>query len=173
MKDVVDPIAGSQFVTIQAFSLFLLTSFSLQRNCNTNVPATQRVLIAITVITVTNVYFLELISSFILKPDRFSSLFGVTLERARSWSSTASGLIQTIQFSVAPIIFDVLANIEGSATSAGMAQRNAILYFWFFYVVARFMGKIIWDAILSLWAGCKYEDLSPVLVRQILSNFLF
>ena len=125
-------------------------------------------LIAATVITVCNVYILDLISTYILKPDNFLAVFGIDDERARSWSSTASGLVQTLLFSVAPYLFEVLANMEGSATSAGKAQRNALLYFWCFYVVARFMGKIVWDAVLSLWAGCKSCDRAVNTIRSCL-----
>lgn len=125
------------------------------------------VLIAATIITVCNVYILDLISTYILKPDNFLAVFGIGDERARSWSSTASGLVQTLLFSVAPYLFEALANMEGSATSAGKAQRNAILYFWYFYVVARFMGKIVWDAVLSVWAGSGAEESITEAITQL------
>lgn len=64
-----------------------------------------------------------------------------------------SGLTQTMLFSVCPQIFKFVANCEGSASSMAKAEELAILYFWYFYIIARFMGPILWDSIVKFTTG--------------------
>ena len=102
------------------------------------------------VFTVTNVYIVQRINSLILNPD----LFG---DRFVSLLSPVTALTQSLLFSICPVIFKVLANIEGSATSMDKAEQKAIIYFWYFFIIARFMGQIIWNITLRFFFdGCEY-----------------
>lgn len=74
-----------------------------------------------------------------------------------TYSSSASGLTQTLLFSVAPYIIEILANIEGTATSEGKAENKALIYFWYFFIVARFIGQIALDTMVGVVTGCKYK----------------
>ena len=78
------------------------------------------------------------------------------METASSWSNTLSGLSQTLLLSIAPYIFEILANIEGSATSEGKVEQTALIFFWYFFIVARYMGQIVWGMVEQVWEGCKY-----------------
>lgn len=70
-----------------------------------------------------------------------------------------SGLTQTMLFSVCPQIFKFVANCEGSASSMAKAEELAILYFWYFYIIARFMGPILWDSIVKFTTGSEYNQM--------------
>jgi hypothetical protein len=41
-----------------------------------------------------------------------------------------------------------------------MAERRAMIYFWYFYLIARFMGQILWQAAVSFLTGSKYQLVS-------------
>jgi len=64
-----------------------------------------------------------------------------------------SSLAQTLLFSICPSIFTFVADAEGSATSREKAEERAMIFFWYFYIVARFMGVFVWDAILNFNQG--------------------
>ena len=124
----------------------------------------ERIFTFTVVFTIFNVYVVHLINSIFLKPNLFSAAFGIPYETAVSWSNTASGFTQTLLFSVSSSLFEVLANIEGSATSKGKSEQKALIYFWYFFFISRYMGQIIWDIAVRFWEGCKY---SLVLIKMI------
>mmetsp|Transcript_106364 Transcript_106364/g.216917 ORF Transcript_106364/g.216917 Transcript_106364/m.216917 type:complete len:1248 (+) Transcript_106364:328-4071(+) len=66
---------------------------------------------------------------------------------------TLSGLTETLLFSVCPVIFKLVANFEGSSSSMARAEQQAMLYFWYFYIVARFMGQLVWEGIMKFYSG--------------------
>jgi len=106
--------------------------------------------IVLTVFTVTNVYIVKRINSLILNPDLFGDQFVSLL-------SPVTALTQSLLFSICPVIFKVLANIEGSATSMDKAEQKAIIYFWYFFIIARFMGQIIWNITVRFFDGSTAE----------------
>jgi hypothetical protein len=147
----------SPFVLLIALSLSFSSLFLLHP---LPVPLifshTGRVYIFLTVFTIANVYIVNQINSVILHPEIFSKVFNIPLEKAVSWLSTASGLTQSLLFSICPYLFLMLANIEGSATSLDKAEQKALIYFWYFFIIARFMGQIIWDITVNFLEGCEY-----------------
>ena len=145
-----------QHMVYTLISSFLRHFFFRLVSIHTNISPTERVFILFLAMTITYVYILDQINSVILNSTLFSKAFAISLERADQWSSTASGVTQTLLFSVSPTIFKVLANIEGSATSEGKSEQKAMVYFWYFFIVARFMGNIVWNAWLDFWQGSKY-----------------
>ena len=100
-------------------------------------------------------YFIQRINSFILNPQILVEMLGLSIESASKLTSTASGLTQSLLFSICPMIFKFMAYSEGSSSSMDMAEQNAMIYFWYFYIIARFMGQIVWDAVLSFFEGSK------------------
>ena len=121
---------------------------------------TTRVITTMTVFTIANVFIIQKINKFVLDPDLFSAVFGISEENATKFTSTASGLSQTMLFSICPVIFKFVAYCEGSSNSMEMAERRAMIYFWYFYLIARFMGQILWQAAVSFLTGSKYQLVS-------------
>jgi hypothetical protein len=119
-------------------------------------PHTGRIYIVLTVFTITNVYIVQQINSLILNPELFAKLFAIPLGQAVSLLSPVSALTQSLLFSICPMLFRLLANIEGSATSMDKAEQKAIIFFWYFFIIARFMGQIIWDITVTYFDGCEY-----------------
>lgn len=101
--------------------------------------------------TITFVFLVQLVNRILINPTLITKLFDVDQETARTWSTAFSGLTQSLLFSATPYIFEVLANIEGSATSLGNREQNALLYFWCFFLISRYMGQIVWDGVLKFW----------------------
>jgi len=107
--------------------------------------------IFIVIFTVTNVYFVNLINTTVLEVSKFLG------ESQEVWqaalSSTLSGASQSMLFSISPSIFQLLANSNGQCTSMEKAEQKSIIYFWYFYIIARFMGPILWEAITTFFGG--------------------
>mmetsp|Transcript_11058 Transcript_11058/g.28047 ORF Transcript_11058/g.28047 Transcript_11058/m.28047 type:complete len:1293 (+) Transcript_11058:181-4059(+) len=118
----------------------------------------QRIASIVTVVfTIVNVYVVQWINRIFLNPNLFSAVFGIPYETAESWSTTASGFTQTLLFSVSSYLFEILANIEGSATSEGKSEQKALIYFWYFYFITRYMGQIVWGIAVKFWEGSSVE----------------
>lgn len=82
-----------------------------------------------------------------------ANLFNIPEEEAIKILSTVTGLSQTLLFSISPAIFKFLSNLEGSSSSVGHSEQKSIIYFWYFFIIARFIGQIIVDAFLSVVYG--------------------
>eukprot|EP00536_Pseudo-nitzschia_multiseries_P007467 jgi/Psemu1/195687/e_gw1.176.6.1 len=70
-----------------------------------------------------------------------------------SLAATLSGGTQALLFSISPFIFQWLANSDGNSTSLEKSEQKAIIYFWYFYLIARFVGQIVWDIVLRIVNG--------------------
>lgn len=124
----------------------------------------ERVFTVTVAFTIVNVYIVQMINRIFLKPKLFSAVFGIPYKTAESWSETASGFTQSLLFSVSSYLFEVLANIEGSATSEGKSEQKALIYFWYFFFITRYMGQVMWGIVRRFWEGCKY---ALVLIKMI------
>jgi len=122
-----------------------------------------------TVFTIANVYIVQEINSVLLNPRLFSALLGITEEKAEAYVGLASGYTQIAVLSIAPSIFLILANIEGSATSMEKAEQRALIFFWYFFIVARFMGQIVFDAAIKITEGSIENALSEAVTQLALT----
>ena len=100
------------------------------------------------------------INDYILKPEFWIGIFnGINVDvnegALTSWLSTISGLSQTLLFSVCPTIFKFLANCEGSSSSMEKAEQQAMIFFWYFYIFARFLGPIGLASVKNYLGGGK------------------
>lgn len=77
---------------------------------------------------------------------------------------TLSGLTQTLLFSICPTIFRFVADFEGSSTSMDAAEHRSMIFFWYFYIAARFMGQILWQFFSKLVGGSKFFVLPVCIV---------
>jgi len=111
-----------------------------------------------TAFTIAFTYIVQLINRIFLNPKLLSTLLGISMETATDWSIVISGLTQSLVFSICPLVFELLANIEGSATSLGKREQKALINFWYFYLVARYMGQIVWEAVVNFWYGDSVES---------------
>eukprot|EP00536_Pseudo-nitzschia_multiseries_P003826 jgi/Psemu1/237046/estExt_Genewise1.C_600084 len=97
---------------------------------------------------------IDLVNEHIWNPDKVVALFGEAAQASLSkYSSSLSGLTQILLFSVCPVIFRIVANFEGSSTSMQKAEQRALMYFWYFYIIARFMGQIVYKSTLLFLRG--------------------
>jgi hypothetical protein len=126
-----------------------MTSFLLSR---------PRVYTGYTLFTIGFVYIVQEINALLLNPQLFSALLGITIEKAESYVGLASGYTQAALFAICPSIFLILANIEGSATSMEKAEQRALIFFWYFFIVARFMGQIVFQTAVKIIgvSECEY-----------------
>lgn len=96
-------------------------------------------------------FIVHKINKLILHPEFLSNHFGIDIVTAISFTSTLAGLTKTALFSICPSLFLLLANAEGSATSMEKAEQKALLYFWYFFIIAQFLGQIVWNMIIDIW----------------------
>jgi hypothetical protein len=75
---------------------------------------------------------------------------------------TLSGATQSLVFSACPQVFKFIANKEGSATNTAVAEQRAMMYFWYFYLFARYLGQFVVQAYTKFTDGSKYEDEDPI-----------
>jgi hypothetical protein len=92
---------------------------------------------------------IDQINNLILNPALFGKILGISYNTAVRYMSFFSGLGQSLLFSVCPTIFRFLSCIEGSSASMEQAEQKAMIYFWYFYIVARFMGPVLLNATQS------------------------
>jgi hypothetical protein len=92
---------------------------------------------------------IDKINNLILDPALLADLLGISYNTAVRYMATFSGLGQSLLFSVCPTIFKFLSCIEGSSASMEQAEQKAMIYFWYFYIVARFMGPVLLNAAQS------------------------
>jgi len=97
----------------------------------------------------------NVILGYVFNPDLLQNILSVTEERALSIQVLISGQSQILLFSICPPIFKILSNVEGSATSENKAQQKAMLFFWYFFLIVRFMGQIVWDIASEYFTGSK------------------
>lgn len=92
---------------------------------------------------------IDQINNLILQPTLVADTFNVSYNTAVRYMSTFSGLTQSILFSICPIIFRFLSCIEGSSISMEQAEQKSMIYFWYFYIIARFLGPVLLNATQS------------------------
>ena len=109
------------------------------------------------VFTCSYVAIINIINTFLWDPGLYETLFGLSQETLSTVIPTLSGLTQTLIFSICPVIFKLVANSEGSSSSMEEAEQRALIYFWYFYFIARFMGQLIWESVLRFTKDGKYE----------------
>lgn len=105
------------------------------------------------IFTVANTYIVNKINSLVFNPNTVANLFNIKLDKAIRIVSPVTGLSQTLLFSISPTIFRFLSNLEGSSSSVGHSEQKSIIYFWYFFIIARFIGQIIVDAFMKVVIG--------------------
>ena len=99
---------------------------------------------------------INVINNFLWNPDLYAGAFGLDEQTLDKIIPTLSGLTQTMVFAVCPQVFKFVANKEGAATSLDSAQKKAIIYFWYFFLVVRYLGQLVVQSIMSFFeAGGK------------------
>jgi hypothetical protein len=103
----------------------------------------------------------NLINNMVLSPGLWSralTKLNITTPpgTVQKFLSTLSGLSQSLIFSICAPIFKFLADAEGSSSSMAKAEQKAMIFFWYFYIVARFLGQILMEGILQFLKGGKY-----------------
>jgi phosphate starvation-inducible membrane PsiE len=109
------------------------------------------------VFTCSYVAIINFVNQYLWDPKVYSTVFGLSESTLDSVMPTLSGLTQVLLFSICPVIFKFLANVEGSSSSMEEAEQRALIYFWYFYFIARFMGQLIWESVVSFTQRGKYE----------------
>ena len=109
-----------------------------------------RIYTFITFFTIGNVAIVNLIDQYILQPilDPIDGRVGVG-----NLGSLATGLTQSVLFSIGPTVFKTLAGMEGSSTSTQKVEQKALIFFWYFYIIGRLMGPIVWDAFSQIFSS--------------------
>jgi hypothetical protein len=80
----------------------------------------------------------------------------VSSDTVQKYTASLSGLSQSLIFSICPPIFKFLAYSEGSSSSMEKAEQKAMIFFWYFYIVARFLGQILINGIMQFLNGGEY-----------------
>ncbi|MGK3757857.1 MAG: hypothetical protein ACI8RD_010171 [Bacillariaceae sp.] len=108
-----------------------------------------RVYLVLVVFSFVWIWPIDRINNLISNPRQLSLSLGISYNTAERYMTTVSGLLQSLIFSVCPTIFRFLSCIEGSSASMEQAEQKAMIYFWYFYIVARFMGPVLLNATQS------------------------
>ena len=99
---------------------------------------------------------INMINDFIWDSARQAKLLGPTIANALTkYRSSLSGLTQSLLFSICPVIFKFLANFEGSSSSMQKSEQRSMIFFWYFYIIARFMGQILYNSIVTFLQSGK------------------
>ncbi len=98
-------------------------------------------------------FLLNLINRYLWDPNLYEGLFGLSEETLDTIIPTLSGLTQTMLFSVCPQIFKFVAYKEGSATSLDDGEKKAMIYFWYFYLVVRYLGQLVVESFAAFASG--------------------
>ena len=101
---------------------------------------------------------IQIINIYILQPERWKNVsdtigLNLTLSQTELFTTTVSGLLQTLIFSVCPVFFKYLAYIEGSSSSMAKAEQTALMLFWYFYIIARFFGTLLFVAAIEYFSN--------------------
>jgi len=129
----------------------------------------------------TTIVLLVLFTSFYIVPINFinrfiwysgrETIFGRTMiaNSISNYASSLSGLTQSLLFSICPVIFKLLANFEGSSSSMQKSEQRSMIFFWYFYIIARFMGQIVFDSIHTFLKGdaASVEDVVYSALTQL------
>ena len=135
-------------------------------------PLFSRVAAFLVFFTCTAIYFVELINSALLNPNIYANYFGIPQEALNGILPLAAGLTQILLFSLCPVIFRSMANIEGVASSMEIAEQRAIIFFWYFYVVARYLGTITWETVKQIFFDREYGKNEPKCISYVIFAFL-
>ncbi len=108
----------------------------------------------------------NLINTILWDPEIYKDLFDIDEETLDLMIPTLSGATQTLLFAVCPQVFKFLAFKEGSATSYDDAEENAMLYFWYFYLVVRYLGQLVVEG-FAKFAGEGEHEGRNILIRII------
>ena len=120
---------------------------------------------------------INLINRSILNPEKISTWFPfITVETATKFVTFLSGVSQILLFSICPTFFKYIACKDGKSTSVQQMEQRAMMYFWYFFIVARYLGQFLIIAVLELFFQGKFTYLlsSLLLLRfsQKLNNIL-
>ena len=98
------------------------------------------------------------------------------METATKFVTPLSGVSQILLFSICPTVFKYIACKDGKSTSVQQMEQRAMMYFWYFFIVARYLGQFLVLAVLNLFFQGKFTYLlsSLLLLRfcQKLNNIL-
>ena len=120
---------------------------------------------------------INFINQSILKPEEISKWFSfISVETATKFVTPLSGVSQILLFSICPTVFKYIACKDGKSTSVQQMEQRAMMYFWYFFIVARYLGQFLVIAVLELTFQGKFTYLlsSLLLLRfcQKLNNIL-
>eukprot|EP00535_Pseudo-nitzschia_heimii_P006203 CAMPEP_0197187098 /NCGR_PEP_ID=MMETSP1423-20130617/15235_1 /TAXON_ID=476441 /ORGANISM="Pseudo-nitzschia heimii, Strain UNC1101" /LENGTH=1014 /DNA_ID=CAMNT_0042638587 /DNA_START=252 /DNA_END=3293 /DNA_ORIENTATION=+ len=110
---------------------------------------------------------INFINRYLWNTAAFKGILGDSTESYKYFLSirpTLSGLTQSLLFCICPFIFSCVANKDGTASSMAKAESRAMIYFWYFFIVARFMGPLMYQ----MFQEFLYGDFSTV--EQLLFN---
>jgi len=111
------------------------------------------ILVAFTVLWVIPV---SLVNTFILSPNQLPAITGWDEATLTRLVTPLSGLTQMLLFSVCPTLFKFLAGVEGSSSNLEKAEQRAMIFFWYFFIIARYMGPILFNSVISFVRGGKH-----------------
>jgi len=80
---------------------------------------------------------------------------------------TLSGATQSLVFSACPQVFKFIANKEGLATNTAVAEQRAMMYFWYFYLFARYLGQFVLETFNKFTSGGLIEELVISAVSEL------
>ena len=123
---------------------------------------------------------LNQINKSLWDPELYEGLFGLDDETVARIIPTLSGLTQTLLFTVCPQIFKIVSFKSGVATSFESSEQRAMIYFWYFYLVVRYLGQLVVESFEKFTAGSEYNMKKEVAIpysiqvlRSFSNSFLF
>ena len=115
----------------------------------------------------------NLINKMVLNPDLWSkALSAFNKDDVQKFTTFLSGFSQSLIFVVCPPIFKFLADSEGSSSSMEKAEQKAMIFFWYFYIVVRFLGQIVLNGIQQFFNGGKYNT-SVLFLSLVIHSYPF
>ena len=119
-----------------SFSFFVL-------NCSLDSFFTLRsVFIFLVVFIGSYTAIINVLNNALWNPERYEQ-WGISEDVLSTAIPTLSGLTQTLLFTVCPQIFKIVAYKSGEATSFESGDQQAMIYFWYFYLVVRYLGQLV------------------------------
>lgn len=117
---------------------------------------------------------LNVLNNFLWNPENYKN-WGISDEFLSQVLPTLSGLTQTLLFTVCPFIFKFVANKSGEATSYESGEQLAMIYFWYFYLVVRYLGQLVVQSFNKLTqpGGTYYNRKRKVSICGTSIMFLF
>ena len=108
----------------------------------------------------------------VLDPGLWSKALSIEKDKVQRFTTLLSGFSQSLIFVICPPIFKFLAYSEGSSSSMEKAEQKAMIFFWYFYIVARFLGQILINGIMQFFNGGK-KNTSVLFLSLVIHSYPF